>query len=105
MTYFIFYDMRNFEVTLTYKALMIHQLIDEKYLMSTSKRYWKLSWTILHCISPEEFCDAIITVQERPDVVRINIVEKYTPTEKPLYWITENFGRIYLHNGIPLILK
>jgi hypothetical protein len=58
-----------------------------------------------HCISPEEFCDSIITIQERPNVVRINVVEKYKPTEKPLYWITENFGRIYFHNGIPLILN
>jgi hypothetical protein len=96
--------MRNFEVTLTYKALMINRLFTKNIFINKQKILdVELDDSI--CISPEEFCDAVITVQERPDVVRINVVEKYKPTEKPLYWITENFGRIYFHNGIPLVLN
>jgi len=96
--------MRNFEVTLTYKSLMINQLLT-KNIYINKQRILEVELDESHCISPEEFCDAIITIQERPNVVRLNVVEKYKPTEKPLYWITENFGRIYLHNGIPLILN
>lgn len=96
--------MRNFEVTLTYKGLMINQLL-AKNIFINKQKILEVELDDSHCISPEEFCDAIITNNERPDVVRINVVEKYKPTEKPLYWITENFGRIYFHNGIPLVLN
>ena len=96
--------MRNFEVTLTYKGLMINQLLTKNIFINKQK-ILEVELDDSHCISPEEFCDAIITNNERPDVVRINVVEKYKPTEKPLYWITENFGRIYFHNGIPLVLN
>ena len=96
--------MRNFEVTLTYKSLSIDDLISENILIN-KRKILEVELDDSHCHSPEEFCDAVITVQERPDVVRINVVEKYKPSEKPLTWITENFGRIYFHNGIPLILN
>ena len=96
--------MRNFEVTLTYKSLMINQLFTKNIFINKQK-ILDVELDDSHCISPEEFCDSIITIQERPNVVRINVVEKYKPTEKPLYWITENFGRIYFHNGIPLVLN
>lgn len=96
--------MRNFEVTLTYKALIINQILT-KNIHINKQKIIEVELDDARCISPEEFCDAIITIQERPDVVRVNIVEKYKSTEKPLYWITENFGRIYLYNGIPLVLN
>lgn len=96
--------MRNFEVTLTYKALMIHQLFS-KNIFINKKKILEVELDDSHCLSPEEFCDSVITVQERPEIIRINVVEKYKPTEKPLNWITENFGRIYFHNGIPLVLN
>jgi len=52
-----------------------------------------------HCFSPEEFCDAIITLQERPNVVRVNVIEKNNPTDKPLYWLTENFAEFIFITG------
>jgi len=96
--------MRNFEVTLTYKSISIQHLISKNILINRQK---KLAITLddSHCMSPEEFCDAVINAKERPHVVRINVIEKSAPLEKPLNWIAENFGRIYFHNGIPLILN
>jgi hypothetical protein len=96
--------MRNFEVTLTYKSLNINQYLTKNIFINKQKIV-EVELDDSHCISPEEFCDAVITIHERPEVVRINVVEKYKPTVKPLNWITENFGRIYFHNGIPLILN
>ena len=96
--------MRNFEVTLTYKALIINQLL-AKNIFIHKQKILEVELDDSHCVSPEEFCDSVITIQERSDVVRINVVEKYKPSEKPLNWITENYGRIYFHNGIPLILN
>jgi hypothetical protein len=96
--------MRNFEVTLTYKSLMINQVFSKNIFINKQK-ILEIELDDSHCISPEEFCDSVITIQERPDVIRINVVEKYRPSDKPLNWITENFGRIYFHNGIPLVLN
>ena len=96
--------MRNFEVTLTYKALMINRFFTKNIFINKQK-ILEVELDDSHCISPEEFCDSVITIQQRPEIVRINVVEKYKPTEKPLNWITENFGRIYFHNGIPLVLN
>jgi len=96
--------MRNFEVTLTYKSISLDQLVSKKIFINKQKKL-AVELDDLHCISPEEFCDAVINAKERPHVVRINVVEKFSQHEKPLNWITENFGRIYFHNGIPLILN
>ena len=96
--------MRNFEVTLTYKALMINRLFSKNIFINKQK-ILEVELDDSHCISPEEFCDSVITIQERPEIVRINVVEKNKHAEKPLNWIIENFGRIYFHNGIPLILN
>jgi len=96
--------MRNFEVTLTYKSISIQDLVSKKVLINKQKRL-EVELDESHCISPEEFCDAVINLKERPNVVRINVIEKFAPTEKPLNWLTENFGRIYFHNGIPLVLN
>jgi hypothetical protein len=96
--------MRNFEVTLTYKSLNINQFLVKNILINKQK-ILEVELDDSHCISPEDFCDAVITNQERPEVVRINVVERNKAAEKPLKWITENFGRIYFHNGIPLILN
>ena len=96
--------MRNFEVTLTYKSLNINQFLSKNIFINKQK-ILEVELDEALCISPERFCDAVITNRERPDVVRINVVEKYQPAERPLNWITENFGRIYFHNGIPLILN
>ena len=96
--------MRNFEVTLTYKPLIINQLYS-KNIYINKQRILEVELDDSHCYSPEEFCDSIISLQERQNVVRINIKEKIKGKEKPVYWLSENFGRIYLHNGIPLILN
>jgi len=96
--------MRNFEVTLTYKSLNINHFL-VKNIFINKQKILEVELDDSHCLSPEQFCDSVITVQERPEVVRINVVERNKPAEKPLYWITENFGRIYFHNGIPLVLN
>ncbi len=96
--------MRNFEVTLTYKPLIVNQLVSKNILINKQKIV-EVELDEAVCVSPEEFCNAVITIQERPDVVRINIVEKFKPTEKPLYWLAENYGRIYFHNGVPIVLN
>jgi len=83
---------------------MINQLL-AKNIFIHKQKIVEVELDDSHCISPEEFCDSVITIQERPDVVRINVVEKYKPSEKPLNWVTENYGRIYFHNGIPLVLN
>jgi hypothetical protein len=96
--------MRNFEVTLTYKGLMINQLL-KKNIYINKQKILEIELDDSNCISPEEFCDAVINIQERPDIVRINVVEKNKTSIRPLNWIAENFGRIYFHNGIPLVLN
>lgn len=95
--------MRNFEVTLTYKVSVINQIKNGNIAINR-KKIIDVELDESHCLTPEDFCNAIITLQERPDVVRINIKEKYRGKEKPLNWIHENLGRIYLHNGIALVL-
>jgi len=96
--------MRNFEVTLTYKSINLNQYLSKNIFINKQK-ILEVELDESHCISPEEFCDSVINLQERPEVVRINVVEKKEPAVKPLNWITENFGRIYFHNGIPLVLN
>lgn len=96
--------MRNFEITLTYKSLNINHFL-AKNIFINKQKILEVELEDSNCVSPEEFCDAVITIQERPEVVRINVVEKNKTTVKPLNWIAENYGRIYFHNGIPLILN
>jgi len=96
--------MRNFEVTLTYKSLNLNQYLSKNIFINKQK-ILEVELEDSHCVSPEEFCDAVINLQERQEIVRINVVEKKKTTMKPLYWLTENFGRIYFHNGIPLVLN
>ena len=96
--------MRNFEVTLTYKVSLINQICERDIIINRQK-ILDVELDDSHCLSPEEFCDSVIALQERPNVVRINVKEKYCGNEHPLYWINENSGRIYLYNGIPLILN
>lgn len=96
--------MRNFEVILTYKTT----LIDPVKTGSVSVHKHKVIDIELedsYCHSPEEFCDAVINLQERAEVVRVNVKEKFKGKEQPLIWVKENLGRIYLFNGIPLILN
>ncbi|GIK60879.1 MAG: hypothetical protein HND39_14490 [Ignavibacteriota bacterium] len=96
--------MRNFEVTLTFKPLVVNKVVSSSVLIN-KQRVVEISLDDQVCISPEEFCEAVINIKERPDVVRLNIVERFTSTEKPLYWIKENYGRIYFHNGVPIVLN
>jgi hypothetical protein len=96
--------MRNFEVTVTYKASLINQIRARNIIINRQK-ILDVELDDSHCLSPEEFCDSVISLQERPNVVRINIKEKNIGNIKPLNWIDENSGRIYLLNGIPLILN
>ncbi len=96
--------MRNFEVTLTYKSEHI-RLIETKNVYINQQKVINIELDESHCNSPEEFCDSIITPNERLNIVRINVRERSVDNCIPLNWISENFGRIYLHNGIPLILN
>ena len=96
--------MRNFEVTLTYKASIINQICARNIVINRQK-ILDVELDDSHCLSPEEFCDSVIELQERPNVVRINVKEKNKANEYPLNWISENLGRIYLYNGIPLVLN
>ena len=96
--------MRNFEVTVTFKVSLIHQVCARNIIINRQK-ILDVELDDSHCLSPEEFCDSVITLQERPSVVRINVKEKFNGNEHPLNWISENLGRIYLHNGIPLVLN
>ena len=96
--------MRNFEVTLTYKASIINQICARNIIINRQK-ILDVELDDSHCLSPEEFCDSVIKLQERPNVVRINVKEKNKANEYPLNWISENLGRIYLYNGIPLVLN
>lgn len=96
--------MRNFEVTVTYKASFINQ-IQARNIIINRQKILDVELDDFHCLSPEEFCDSVITLQERPNVVRINVKEKNVGNVKPLNWIDENLGRIYLLNGIPLVLN
>lgn len=95
--------MRNFEVTLTYKVLPIAPIYLRNIKISHQK-VLDVELDDLHCLTPEAFCNAVINLQERPEVVRINVKEIKSGNSQPLNWISENFGRIYLYNGIPLIL-
>ena len=96
--------MRNFEVTLTYKPFIVNQVISKSILINKQKIV-EVELDEEVCISPEEFCKAVISLQDRPDVLRINIVERFKSAEKPLYWLAENYGRIYFHNGVPIVLN
>jgi hypothetical protein len=96
--------MRNFEVTVTYKVSLINQ-IQARNIIINRQKILDVVLDDSHCHSPEEFCDSVINLQERPNVIRINVKEKNTGNVKPLNWINENSGRIYLLNGIPLILN
>jgi len=96
--------MRKFEVTLTYKSLTQNQFYSRNILINRQK-ILEVELDDPHCISPENFCDSVIAQKERSDVVRINVIEKFRPAVKPLNWIRENSGRIYFHNGIPLVLN
>jgi len=96
--------MRNFEVTVTFKVSLFNQ-IPSRNIIINHQKFLDVELDDSHCLSPEEFCDSVITLQERPNVVRINVKEKNKGNEKPLNWINENLGRIYLYNGIPLVLN
>ena len=96
--------MRKFKVTLTYKTSTLDQLLSKTILINKQK-VLEVELDDSHCLSPEEFCDSVIENQERSDVIRINVIEKFKSATEPINWITENYGRIYFHNGIPLILN
>lgn len=96
--------MRNFEVTLTFKPLIVSQ-VTSKSVFINKQKIVEVELDEAVCNSPEDFCNAVINVQERPDVIRINIIEKFKPTVPPLYWLAENFGRIYFINGIPIVIN
>ncbi|MGB5531006.1 MAG: hypothetical protein WBQ32_13645 [Ignavibacteriaceae bacterium] len=96
--------MRNFEVTLTYKVSQICHICTRNIIINRQK-ILDVELDDSHCLSPEEFCDSVINLQERPNVVRVNVKEKNKGNEKPLNWINEHLGRIYLYNGIPLVLN
>jgi len=96
--------MRNFQVTLTFKVSHLNRLYPRSVKV-IHQRVMDVELEDSYCLSPEEFCDSIISLKERPNIIRINVKEKNISEEKTLNWISENFGRIYLYNGIPLVLN
>lgn len=94
--------MRKFEVTLTYKIRSVKSF-SLKDVIIKHQRVVDIELDDDSCVSPEQFCDNVINVNERPDIVRINIREDHSFNKKPLSWLSEQFGRIYFYNGIPII--
>jgi len=94
--------MRKFEVTLTYKLRTIKS-VSIKDVIIKHQKVLDVELDDESCISPEQFCNSIIKVDERPDIVRMNIKEDHSLNKTPLYWISEQFGRIYFYNGIPIV--
>jgi hypothetical protein len=94
--------MRKFEVKLTYKSRTVKSVSVTEVLIKQQK-VLDVELDDKSCISPEQFCDNVLNVKERPDIVRINIKEEHSLNKQPLYWINQHFGRIYLYNGIPII--
>jgi hypothetical protein len=94
--------MRKFEVTLTYKPRTVNA-VSVKDLIIKRQKVLDVELDDENCISPEQFCDSVINVKERPNIVRMNIKEDHSINKKPLYWLNEQFGRIYLYNGIPIV--
>jgi hypothetical protein len=94
--------MRKFEVILTYKLRSLKSR-SVKDVLIKQKKVLDIELDDENCISPEQFCDSVINVNERPDVVKMNIKEDHSFNKQPLYWLTEQFGRIYLYNGIPIV--
>ena len=94
--------MRKFEVILTYKMKSLNYR-SVKDVLIKQKKVLDIELDDENCISPEQFCDSVINVNERPDIVRMNIKEDHSINKKPLYWLNEQFGRIYLYNGIPIV--
>jgi hypothetical protein len=94
--------MRKFEVILTYKLRSLKSR-SVKDVLIKQKKVLDIELDDENCISPEQFCDSVINVNERPDVVKMNIKEDHSFNKQPLYWLTEQFGRIYFYNGIPIV--
>ncbi len=94
--------MRKFEVTLTYKPRSVKSISVSNVIIK-QKKVLDVELDDENCISPELFCDSIINADERPDIVRMNIKEDQSINTKPLYWLNEQFGRIYFYNGIPIV--
>ena len=94
--------MRKFEITLTYKTRTVKS-ISFKHAIIKQKKVLDVELEDENCISPEQFCDNVLIVNERPDIVRMNIKENNSANKQPLYWLTEHLGRIYFYNGIPIV--
>jgi hypothetical protein len=94
--------MRKFEVILTYKPRKVNQVAVKDVIIKQQK-VLDVELDDENCVSPEQFCDKVINLNERPDIVRMNIKEDYKLNQKPLYWLNEHFGRIYFYNGIPIV--
>jgi hypothetical protein len=94
--------MRKFEVTLTYKSRTVKS-VSVKNVMIKQQKVVDVELDDEYCTSPEQFCDSVISISERPEVVRINIKEENLLDQKPLHWVGEQFGRIYFYNGIPIV--
>jgi len=96
--------MRKFEVTLTYKRVLVPSSSPEEVMIKQQKIF-NTELDDESCISPEIFCDKVINCNERHNVVRLNIKELSAGNTKPLYWLNENRGRIYLYNGVAIVLN
>ena len=94
--------MRKFEVTLTYKLRSLKS-VSIKDVIIKHQRVLDVELDDERCISPERFCNSIIKIDERPDIVRMNIKEDHSFNKIPLYWLSEQSGRIYFYNGIPIV--
>ncbi|MBT8378461.1 MAG: hypothetical protein KJN64_04460 [Ignavibacteria bacterium] len=94
--------MRKFEVTLTFKPRSVES-VSVRNVFIKQQKVLDVELDDESCISPEQFCDNVLKVNERTDIVRMNIKENFSANKHPLHWLSEHFGRIYFYNGIPIV--
>jgi len=96
--------MRKFEVILTFKQ-RTDKSFTENDEISKRQKIIDVELDDADCISPELFCDNVINRRDRNDIVRINIIENRNDNSKPLSWLYEYRGRLYISNGVPIIFN
>ncbi len=96
--------MRKFEVILTFKQRTDNSLTESDNI-SKRQKIIDVELDDADCISPELFWHNVINRVDRNDIVRINIVENRDTKRKPLNWLNEHKGRLYVSHGIPIIFN
>lgn len=94
--------MRKFEIILTFKPRHVKSITLKEAIIK-QQRIFNIELEDDGCISPEQFCNNVINPEERAEIARINITENMNSGYKPLNWLIELAGRLYLFNGVPLV--